>query len=114
MVTVKVSNGGALDVVPQLLTQYDKGKGHILGEFEARELLLRNACDKSHLLDYNWSTATLSATKGDQVLVILPYERGSNHLTDAAKYALTRINKSYTDPLGLEFGIDCRSWMGYT
>jgi len=106
MAIVKVSNGSALNVVPELLGQYEEGNGHILGEFEARELLLRNFDSSPYLLRRDWSTATLSATKGDEVLVILPYEIDSNRLTSAAEYALTLIDESHIDPLGLEFGIN--------
>ena len=90
--TIESYYGRNLDTVPALLTRYGKGGGVILSEADIRLLGIRNFENAPELANNYWDTSTLSATKGEIIKVILPYEIGSKTLTESARFGLGLIN----------------------
>lgn len=90
--TIEAHFGRNVDTAPSLLARYDKGEGVILSEADIRLLGVRNFGNAPELADNYWDTSTLSATKGEIVKVILPYETGSRTLTEVARFGLGLIN----------------------
>ena len=84
--------GRNIDKVSALLTRWQKGEGVILSEADIRLLGIRNFQNAPHIAKNHWDTSTLSATRGEAVKVILPYETGSKTLTQAARLGLSLIN----------------------
>ena len=70
----------------------EKGRGYIPSEADIRLLGVRNFGNAPQIANNYWDTSTLSATKGKDVKVILPYETGSRELTDVAEFDLGLIN----------------------
>ena len=90
--TIEPAYGRNINTAPALLARYEKGEGVILSEADIRLLGVRNFKNAPELANNYWDTSTLSATKGKDVEVILPYETGSRELTDVAKFGLSLIN----------------------
>ena len=84
--------GRNVDKAPALLERYEKGEGFIPSEADIRLLGVRNFENAPELANNYWDTSTLSATKGQNVKVILPYESGSEKLTEVARFGLGLIN----------------------
>jgi len=84
--------GRNVDKAPALLKRYDKGEGVIPSEVDVRLLGVRNFENDPGIANNYWDTSTLSATKGETVKVILPYETGSRELTESARFGLGLIN----------------------
>ncbi len=86
--TIEPCYGRNVDTSPVLLARYEKGEGVILSEADIRKYGIENP----EIRDQYWDTSTLSATKGETVKVILPYETGSRELTEVARFGLGLIN----------------------
>lgn len=84
--------GRNIGAAPILLARQEKGEGYILSEADIRLLRVRNFKNAPELTNNYWDTSTLSATKGQAVKVILPYETGSRTLTKSARFGLDLIN----------------------
>jgi hypothetical protein len=95
--------GANVEVVPDILSKYYVREGVILSEADIRLFSVRNYENAEMLANNYWDTSTLSATKGDFVMVILPYETGSNKLTVAARSGLGLMN---TDEALSNHGVD--------
>jgi len=80
--------GRNVDTAPALLERWKKGEGVIPSEADIRLYGTRS----KDVRDIYFDTSTLSATKGEDIKVILPYETGSGKLTDAAEFGLSLIN----------------------
>jgi len=90
--TIEPAYGRNVDRAPVLLARYEKGEGIIPSEADVRLLGVRNFKNAPELVNNYWDTSTLSATKGQTVKVILPYETGSKTLTEVARFGLELIN----------------------
>ena len=90
--TIEPHYGRNVNTVPALLERYEKGEGVIPSEADIRLLGVRNYENTRELINNYWDTSTLSATKGETVKVILPYETGSRELTESARFGLGLIN----------------------
>jgi len=90
--TVEPHYGKNVDKAPALLARWKKGEGYIPSEADVRLMGVRNFGTAPEIATNYWDTSTLSATKGDVVKVILPYETGSKTLTEAAGFGLALIN----------------------
>ena len=90
--TIEPYCGRNVDTAPTLSTRYNKGEGVILSEADIRLLGIRNFRNAPELANNYWDTSTLSATKGEIIKVILPYEIGSKTLTESARFGLGLIN----------------------
>lgn len=90
--TIEPAYGRNVDTVPALLARYEKGEGVIPSEADIRLLGIRNFKNAPELINNYWDTSTLSATKGKDIKVILPYETGSRTLTESARFGLGLIN----------------------
>ena len=90
--TLEVHPGRNIDKAPALLERWAQGKGYIPSEADIRLLGIRNFKNASDIANNYWDTSTLSATKGDVVKVILPYEIGSKYPSGAARFGLSLIN----------------------
>ena len=90
--TIEPHYGRNIDTVPTLLTRYDKGEGVISSEADIRLLGIRNFNNAPQIATEYWDTSTLSATKGEEIKVILPYQTDSRTLTDVAMFGLGLIN----------------------
>ncbi|MFH1521425.1 MAG: hypothetical protein ABIF18_00540 [archaeon] len=90
--TIEHHYGRNVDTAPVLLARYEKGEGVILSEADIRLLGVRNFKNAPQIATKYWDTSTLSATKGKDVKVILPYETGSRELTESARFGLGLIN----------------------
>jgi len=88
--TIESHYGRNVDKAPALLKRWKKGEGVIPSEADIRLYGIQNKDVRGQY----WDTSTLSATKGEDVKVILPYETGSRELTDAAEFGLNLINPS--------------------
>ncbi len=85
--------GRNVDEAPALLARWQKGEGYIPSEADIRLLGVRNFAEHPEIAKNHWDSSTLSATKGDTVKVILPYDNsGSHQLTEAAGFGLSLIN----------------------
>ena len=89
--TIESHYGRNVDKAPGLLARCD-GRDIILSEVDIKFLGLRNFENVPQIAKNYWDTSTLSATKGETVKIILPYETGSRTLTDAARFGLGLIN----------------------
>ena len=90
--TIEPHYGKNVDKAPALLVRYDEGEGVIPSEADIRLLGIRNFGNAPQIANNYWDTSTLSATKGEAVKVILPYETGSRELTESARFGLDLIN----------------------
>ena len=90
--TIEPHYGRNVDKAPALLARQEKGEGYIPSEADIRHLAVTNFSNAPQLANEYWDTSTLSATKGESVKVILPYEAGSRELTEPAKFGLGLIN----------------------
>ncbi len=90
--TIEPHYGRNVDEAPALLARCDKGEGVIPSEADIRLLGVRNFGNAPEIANNYWNTSTLSATKGKDVKVILPYETGSRTLTESARCGLGLIN----------------------
>ncbi len=90
--TIECNYNRGINTLLVLLERYEKGEGVILSEADIRLLEVRNYENASELTQRCWDTSTLSATKGETVKVILPYETDSRILTDAARFGLGLID----------------------
>ena len=90
--TIEPHYGRNVDKAPALLAKYDRGEGVIPSEADIRLLGVRNFGNAPQIANNYWDTSTLSATKGKDVKVILPYETGSRELTELARFGLALIN----------------------
>lgn len=84
--------GGVVGTVPTLLARCNQNEGIIPSEATMRKLGIRNFERDLEFLNSSWDTSTLSATRGENVKVILPYEKDSRTLTEAARFGLGLIN----------------------
>ena len=82
--TIESHYGRNVDKAPALLERQEKGEGYILSEADIRLLGVRNFGNAPQIATNYWDTSTLSATKGKDVKVILPYETESRELTESA------------------------------
>ncbi|MCK5321192.1 hypothetical protein KAJ38_01315 [Candidatus Pacearchaeota archaeon] len=89
---IEIHQGRNVDKAPALLTRWEKGEGYIPSEADIRLLGVRNFGNAPQIIDNVWYTSTLSATKGKDVKVILPYETGSKTLTEVARFGLDLFN----------------------
>lgn len=87
--TLERYNGRNVDIAQAILLRWERGEGFIPSEADIRLLGLGNSLN---IAIHSWNTSTLSATKGETVKVILPYETGSMTLTEAARLGLGLIN----------------------
>ena len=90
--TLEVHCSRNIDKSPALLARWQKGEGYIPSEADIRLLGVRNFQNAPDVANNYWDTSTLSATRGETVKVILPYETGSRELTEAARFGLALIN----------------------
>ena len=93
--TLEPHYGRNIDKAPDLLARWQKDEGYIPSEADIRLLGVRNSENAPQIATNSWDTSTLSATKGDTVKVILPYETtqaGVLQLTEAARFGLSLIN----------------------
>ncbi|MEA3329961.1 MAG: hypothetical protein U9Q06_04430 [Nanoarchaeota archaeon] len=90
--TIEPHDGRNVDKAPALLARQEKGEGYIPSEADIRLLGVKNFGNASQIANDYWDTSTLSATKGKDVKVILPYETGSRKLTEPARFGLALIN----------------------
>lgn len=93
--TLEPHYGRNVDKAPALLERWEKGEGYIPSEADIRLLGVRNFKNAPQIATNYWDSSTLSATKGDTVKVILPYETtqtGVPQLTEAARFGLALIN----------------------
>jgi len=90
--TLEAHYGKNIDKAPALLERWAQGKGYIPSEADIRLLGIRNFKNASDIANNYWDISTLSATKGDVVKVILPYEIGSKYPSGAARFGLSLIN----------------------
>ncbi len=90
--TIEPHRDRLVDKVPALLARYEKGQCYILSEADIRLLGVRNFKNAPKLATNYWDTSTLSATKGETVKVISPYETGNRILTESARFGLGLIN----------------------
>jgi len=85
--------GRNIDKAPALLARWKRGEGYIPSEADVRLMGVRNFKNTPEIATNYWDTSTLSATKGDLVKVILPYDNSGNHqLTDVAEFGSALIN----------------------
>ena len=84
--------GRNVDKAPALLARWKKGEGYIPSEADLRLMGVRNFKNAPEIATNYWDTSTLSATKGSEVKVILPYETRSRELTESARFGLGLIN----------------------
>ena len=77
-ITVEQQCGRSLDIIPALLTRWKKGEGYISSEADARLMGVRNFKNAPEIAMDFYETSTLSATKGDSVKVILPYDNSGS------------------------------------
>ena len=85
--------GRNIDKAPALLTRWKREEGYIPSEADLRLMGVRNFKNAPEIATNYWDTSTLSATKGDVVKVILPYDNSESHeLTEAAEFGLALIN----------------------
>lgn len=101
--TIENHYGRNVDKAPALLERWKKGEGVIPSEADIRILGIRNFGNAPELANNYWDTSTLSATKGKDVKVILPYEAGSRELTESARFGLNLIN---SDEQLVNYGIN--------
>ena len=107
--------GRNVDIAPVLLSRYEKGEGFIPSEVDIRLSGVRNFKDTPDLVNTYWDTITQSATKGETVKVILPYETGSRKLTISAYFGIKLFNSEEGKRLvnsGVNLDIDGR-WKKY-
>jgi hypothetical protein len=90
--TIEPHYGRNVDKAPALLGRWEKGEDYIPSEADVRLLGVGKFKNAPEIVNNYWDTSTLSATKGDTVKVILPYEIGNRTLTDSAKFGLSLIN----------------------
>ncbi|PIN77343.1 hypothetical protein COV15_02135 [Candidatus Woesearchaeota archaeon CG10_big_fil_rev_8_21_14_0_10_34_12] len=90
--TLEPHYGRNVDKAPAFLARWQKGEGVIPSEADIRLLGVRNFQNAPDIVNTYWDTSTLSATRGEAVKVILPYETGSRTLTQAARLGLSLIN----------------------
>ena len=90
--TIELHCGRNVDKAPALLVRYNNGEGVISSEADIRLLGVRNFGNAPQIANNYWDTSTLSATRGSEVKVILPYETGSRKLTESARFGLGLIN----------------------
>ena len=96
--------GRNVDKAPALLARWKKGEGYIPSEADLRLMGVRNFKNAPEIATNYWNTSTLSATKGKDVKVILPYDNsGSHELTEAAEFGLALINP---DERLVHYGVD--------
>ena len=109
-VTLEPHQGRNVNKAPALLARWEKGEGYIPSEADIRLLGVRNFGNAPDIANNYWDTSTLSATKGDVVKVILPYDNsGSHQLTEAAKLGLGLINPNESlVSFGVNLDIDGR------
>lgn len=85
--------GRNIDKASALLARWKKGEGYIPSEADVKLMGVRNFKNAQEIVRNYWDTSTLSATKGEVIKVILPYDNsGSHQLTDAAEFGLALIN----------------------
>jgi hypothetical protein len=87
--------GRNIDQAPALLARWQNGEGYIPSEADIRLLGVRNFENAPQIAINYRDSSTLSATKGNTIKVILPYETtqtGVPQLTEAAKFGLSLIN----------------------
>jgi len=66
---IEVHFGRNIDIAPVLLERWKKGRGFILSEADIMLYRIKNK-----YIRYNyWDSSTPSATKGEEIKVILPY-----------------------------------------
>ena len=91
--TIEPHYGRNIDKAPALLARWKRGEGYIPSEADVRLMGVRNFKNAPEIVTNYWDTSTLSATKGDVVKVILPYDNsGSHELTVVAEFCLGLIN----------------------
>jgi len=91
--TVEPHYGRNIDKALALLARWKKGEGYIPSEADVRLMGVRNFKNSPEIATNYWDTSTLSATKGDIIKVILPYDNsGAHQLTDVAEFGLALIN----------------------
>jgi len=90
--TMEFHCGRSVDKAPALLARWENREGYIPSEADIRILGVRNFNNAPKIATTYWDTSTLSATKGDVIKVILPYEAGSKTLTESARFGLSLIN----------------------
>jgi hypothetical protein len=91
--TLESHYGRNTDKAPILLARWKNGEGYIPSEADTRLIGIRNSKNAPKVAKIYWDTSTLSATRGNGIKVILPYDNSGNHqLTEAAEFGLSLIN----------------------
>lgn len=90
--TIELHYGENINKAPALLERQDSGEGFILSELDIRKDGVKYFKKHPQIIKNYYDSATLSATKGKTVKVILPYETGSRTLTSISKMAWGWVN----------------------
>ena len=87
--------GRNVDKAPALLQRWKNGEGYIPSEADIKLLGVRNFKNDPTIINNYWDSSTLSATKNDDIKIVLAYDNSGNHkLTDAGQFGLSLINSN--------------------